>query len=171
MENTSNNNVTVSGISDEFPENPKYFTQMMITEIVKIPEEKPDMELLLSVMVEPEIISTKFIDTPCMKSFEGQLLSGKKLIIELKLNQKVTYVADEPTQSVHAAHFEKILRSIFIIVPKMINDIDIERLFKLGKLEVIPYIEDICGEMIDPRTISKCVALLIDASTNCEEII
>jgi hypothetical protein len=159
--------VKVIGISKELPTNPKYFTQMIITEIVKIPEVKPDMEQLLSVMVEPMIISTKFIDTPCMKSYEGQLLSGKKLIIELKLNQKVTYVADEPTQSVHAAHFEKIVRSIFIIVPKTVNDIDIQRAFRLGKLKITPYIEDICGEMIDSRTISKCVTILVDVATYC----
>lgn len=152
------------GISENFPENSRYFTQISITEIVKVPDAKPDIEQVLSIMVEPEIMSLKVVDTPCIKSYEGQLLSGKKIIIELKLTQKVTYIADEPTQSVHAAHFEKTARSIFIVVPKTINGISIEKLIDGQRLEVTPYIEDICGEQIDKRSISKCITLFLDVA-------
>lgn len=37
---------------------------------------------------------------------EGTLLTGRKLIIEGVLKQKIVYTADLPNQSVHSAHFE-----------------------------------------------------------------
>ena len=104
------------GISKSFPNNPKYFAQISIPETLIVPCPKPDMEQLLSIMVDIEVESIKLIETPLAISHEGQNLSGCKLIVELKLKEKVKYVADEPTQPVHAAHFENVLKSIFIVV-------------------------------------------------------
>ncbi|WP_053956594.1 DUF3794 domain-containing protein [Inediibacterium massiliense] len=149
------------GRAPQFPEDPKYFKQFSVFGELQIPNEKPDIEQLTSVMVDPEIVSMRLIDTPCMKSLEGQLLSGKKLVIELKLKQKITYVADEPTQSVHAAHFEN-LKSVFVIMPQKIDDICIQDLFYTDRLIVKPYIEDVYGELRSKRTVFTNIAMLID---------
>lgn len=155
------------GIAQQLPQNPEYFTEFWIQELVTLPEEKPDIEMLLSCMVEAEIISSRLIDTPCMKSYEGQLLSGRKLIIELKLKQKITYVADEPDQSEHSADFENVVNSVFIVVPQRIDNTPIENLFKKNKITTTPYIEDIYCEMIDNRTIFKNITLLLDVTFPC----
>lgn len=98
----------VEGIGvNPYPPNqapPIIFTQIAIPETVELPCEKPDIEHVLSVMVDAQICSVRFVDTPTATSYEGQRLLGKKAIIELKLKQKVKYVADEPTQSVHASN-------------------------------------------------------------------
>lgn len=178
---------------EDLPEHPLFFTQISIPEIVVIPEQKPDIEQLISIMVDVEIVSMRLIDTPKGKSNEGQQLSGKKLSIEILLKQKIKYVADEPTQSVHAAHFDKKMASIFIIVPPFlhchhgvwsvegalaegettITPLDspdhgrvcrIEDLLVEGKITVTPYIEDIYGELRDKRTIFKNITLFLDAT-------
>ena len=159
--------IKTNGVSTQLPENPIYFKQMNIVEIVKIPNQKPDIEQVISVTVDPKITSIRVIDTVCAKSYEGQLLSGKKLILELKLEQKITYVAKYEDQPVHAAHYEEVMRSVFVIVPKEINKVPIERLLKANKLKVTPYIEDIYVEQKDKRRVLKNITLLIDVTTTC----
>lgn len=155
------------GIADSLPEDPKWFTQVTVPETIVIPEQKPDMEQLLSVMVDAKVISVRLVDTPNATSYEGQALSGCKLLIDLKLREKVKYVADEPTQSVHAAHFENVLKSVYVVVPCEIEIDDdkyvsIKELLKKNKIVVTPYIEDIYAVMRDKRTIFKNIAMLID---------
>lgn len=159
--------VKVIGVANELPQNPKYFTEISIPETIKIPSIKPDMEQLVEVIVQAEIMSMRLVDTPCMKSFEGQMLSGKKLILELKLKEKVVYVADEASQPVHAAHYEEVMRSVFIIVPKSVDGKSMELLLKSNKVRVTPYIEDIYAVQKDKRTIFKNITLLIDVTINC----
>lgn len=162
------------GITDfkDLPTAPLYFTELAIPETVTIPPQKPDIEQLISVMVDAKVISIKIVTTPVSTSEEGQILTGKKLILEIKLKQKITYVADEPTQSVHAAHFEKVVSSVFVIVPPVIppppatNGVAIETLLKQKKLVVTPYIEDIYGALRDKRTIFKNITLLVDVTVS-----
>jgi ferredoxin-fold anticodon binding domain-containing protein len=159
--------IKYNGVSQELPEHPKYFTQIAIPETLVIPEQKPDIEQIVSVTVDTAIESLRIVDTPCMKSFEGQSLSGKKLIVELRLIEKVVYVANEPTQSVHAAHFQDTYKSIFVVVPQTVNEETIDDLFLHGKLIVTPYIEDIYAELTDARTIFKNITMLLDVTIAC----
>lgn len=177
MSNVVRQGVEGIGISPSFPElcqkSDAYFTEVAIPETVRIPDIKPEMEELLSVMVDAKIVSLRIINTPIGKSQEGQVLTGKKLSIELELRQKVKYIANEPTQSVHAAHFEKKVSSLWIVVPKTVcvdgKEIPIETLLLQGKLNVKPYIEDIYGEQLDRRTIFKNITVLINVTFNtCE---
>lgn len=155
---------------EKLPVNPTIFTEIAIPETVVIPKVKPDIEQIISVAVCPEVVSVRLIDTAIGTSNEGQNLSGYKLIVELKLKQKIKYIADEPTQSVHAAHFEKVISSIFVVVPPTIDvgtppvTTPIETLFKQGRLVVTPYIEDIYGELRDKRTIFKNIIVLVNVS-------
>lgn len=162
MASVVRNMVEGIGIADSFPEDPKYFTQLAIPETITIPEPKPDMEQLLSVAVDASIESVKLIETPIALSNEGQNLSGCKLIIELRLREKVKYVADEPTQTVHAAHFD-VLKSIFVIVPCEVNGIPIRRLLERKRIIITPYVEDIYADMVDKRTIFKNITVFVDA--------
>lgn len=150
------------GIANSFPEDPKYFTQVSVEEILTIPRPKPDMEQLLSVTVDTVVESVRLIETPMALSNEGQFLSGCKLVIELRLKEKVKYVADEPTQTVHAAHYEN-LKSVFVIVPCELDGVPISELFENNRIFVTPYIEDIYAEMLDKRTIFKNITIFINA--------
>lgn len=152
----------------ELPVNPLYFTEIAIPETVCIPCAKPDMEELVSVALDAQVISTRLVRTAIGTSNEGQILTGYKLIIELKLRQKVKYIADEPTQSVHAAHFEKTVSSVFVVVPPSIIvggvTYPIEDLFHQNRLVVTPYIEDIYAKPLNKRCVFKNITVLVDVT-------
>lgn len=143
------------------PKNTKYFKEEEVTEILTIPCQKPDMENLLSVIVSPEIENIRLIDTEVGKSNEGQVLTGKKLVIELRIREKITYVADEITQSVHAAHYET-LKSFFVIVPEEIDGKDVCDLIRANRVTVTPFVETVQTRMLDKRNIFKCLLIFID---------
>lgn len=140
--------------SDQLPDQMTSFKQLTVQENLTIPSAKPDIEQIVRVMAEAVITSTKIIKTPTGTSIEGQILTGRKIIIEGMLNQKIEYVADEPTQSVHAAHF-KVPFSTFIVLPEDFEDGTV--------VTIIPYIEDIYAKQVNKRDIFKNVTLLLDA--------
>jgi hypothetical protein len=151
--------VEITGLADQFPVNPTVFKQLSVQETLCIPKVKPDCEQLVSVTAEIVITNTSVVKTPGSAaspavSNEGQTLTGHKLIVEGLLCQKIEYVADEPTQSVHAAHFN-VPFSSFIVLPAN---------FVLGTpVTVTGYIEDIFIELLDKRTVFKNVTVLLDA--------
>jgi len=100
--------IEYEGIADFLPEfNTKFapIKQFNVAETLELPESKPDIEQIVKVKSELIINYTKVIKTPKAISFEEQELTGWKLIVEGELRQVIQYVADEPTQSVHGAHF------------------------------------------------------------------
>lgn len=146
------------------PETANYFKEELVSEILTIPTQKPDIERVLDILVWPEIENIKLIETPVGVSNEGQRLSGAKLVVEVRLKQKVTYVANEPTQSVHAAHYET-LKSMFVILPTEVGENNICDLVRTNRINVTPYIEAVHFRQLDCRTIHKCVMVFLDVKT------
>ena len=155
------NLIEYAGISDstQFPyldPAEAAFKQFTVEENLTISQAKPDIEQIVRVMAEAIITSTKVIKTPQGTSLEGQTLTGWKVIVEGYINQKIEYVADEPTQTVHATH-SKLPFSTFIVLPP-------SRDFSKDKIvTVIPYIEDIYAHKLDNRHIFKNITLLLHA--------
>jgi hypothetical protein len=154
MSSFVNNLIEYAGIADVLPTTPTAFKQFNVQENVCLPCEKPDIEQISKVMAEVVITSTRVIKTPKAESLEGQVLTGWKLIVEGEVRQKVEYVADEPTQSVHAAHFNMPF-STFIVLPST---------YVPGTpLVVTGYIEDIFAQQISKRCIFKNITILVTA--------
>lgn len=160
MASVVNNFIEYAGLADNLPQNPTTFKQFTVQENLEIPCAKPDIEQIIRVMGHVKITSTRVIRTPGsaaqpVKSLEGQILTGWKLIVEGELIQKIEYVADEPTQSVHAAHFS-VPFSTFIVLPAN---------YALGTpVHVTPYIEDIYAQQIGKRCIFKNVTIFLNAT-------
>lgn len=150
------------------------WVQFFIPEIVDIPAQKPDMESIVSVQSCVEIISQRVIKTPIVQSYtddnntcilsedirnsECTKLTGRKLIIEGLLKQKVIYTALRDEQSVHSAHYT-IPFSVFVIVDK---DTALSQNFR-----VYPYIEDIFTCKLSERSLFKNTTIFIKASKIC----
>ena len=145
----------------QLPEKVKYFKEEIINEILEIPCQKPDMERLLNTIVSTNVEEIKLIKTEKGLSNEGQNLTGYKLLVKLWISEKVMYVADYPTQPIHAAHFDDV-KNFFVILPEQIDGVDVCELIKYNKLIVTPYVECVEARMLDERHIHKCVMLLID---------
>lgn len=155
MASTVKNLIEILGLADNLPTNITVFKQFTVQETLTLPDAKPDIEQIVKVVAQAVITSTRLITTGTGTSLEGQILTGLKLIVEGEIRQKIEYVADECTQSVHAAHFN-VPFSSFIVIPAT-HQIGVPIL-------VTPYIEDLYVELIDKRTIFKNVILLLDAT-------
>ena len=162
--------IEVVGICEDFPNNCQgAFTQLKVPETVTIPEQKPDIEQIVQVLVEGKITNLRLIETPVGESEEGQSLSGEKLVIEGKVHQKIVYVADVEggTQPVHSAEFE-IPFSTFIVVPECY--VGTVQPGKEDNINVQVCIEDVFIEEVNPRQVIKSSLLFINAIFPPEEI-
>ncbi|MBM7556625.1 DUF3794 domain-containing protein [Halanaerobacter jeridensis] len=162
--------IEIVGICEDFPNNCQgAFTQLKVPEIVEIPEQKPDIEQIIQVLVEGIVTNLKLIQTPVGDSVEGEYLTGEKLVIEGKVHQKIVYVAktEEGDQPVHSAEFD-IPFSTFIVVPDCY--IGTVKPGKEDDINVQVCIEDVFIEEINPREVIKSSLLFINAIFPPEQI-
>jgi uncharacterized repeat protein (TIGR01451 family) len=131
----------------------KIFKQISVDGNLQIPIQKPDAEDVLEAILNVSISETFLIKTPVGESYEGQILTGWKLIIKGKLSPKIKYVADEPTQSVHVAHYDTPF-STFLVLPPEYE--------KCKKINVNAIIEDVFIKRLDERTFFMNVTLLVE---------
>lgn len=143
------------------PKKTEYFKEELVDDVLTIPFKKPNIERVLDVVCVAEIESYKLIETDIGSSYEGQNLTGQKLVIEVLIKEKVTYVADELSQSAHAAHYEK-LKSIFVVLPEMYENHYICDLIRAHRINITPYIEGVCYRQLDERKIHRCLMLFVD---------
>lgn len=150
------------------------WTEFYLPEIVDIPVQKPDMEGIIEIHSCIEIISQRVIKTPVVNGYTGSdgnfiqgedipnaectHLTGRKLVIEGLLKQKVIYTAAVEAQSVHSASF-CIPFSTFIIID--------EDTALTQKFRITPYIEDIFACRLSERSVFKNTTIFIKASKIC----
>ena len=156
------------------PNNTETWVQFFIPEVIDIPAQKPDMEEVLSVHSSVQVISQRVIKTPTVTGYtnaagvaipgdeidnaEGTRLTGRKLIVEGLLHQKVIYTADVPQQSVHSAHFSFPF-SVFIVVA---GDTPL-----IQNFDVTAAIEDIYVCQLSARSLFKNTTIFIKAHNQC----
>lgn len=147
------------------------WVQMYVPEVIDIPEQKPDIEEIVSVTSCVEIISQRVIKTPVVQGYtnsqgiyipgstisnaEGGKLTGRKLIITGMLKQKVIYTALVSDQALHSASYSMPF-STFIIIDA---DTPLSQTFK-----VTPYIEDVWAIFLSKRSIFKNSTIFIKAT-------
>ncbi|WP_169525189.1 DUF3794 domain-containing protein [Pseudalkalibacillus hwajinpoensis] len=144
------------------------WTQIFVPEVLCVPSQKPDIEELMSVNARVKIISQRVIRTPYyettpgdpttvvpIENEEGTYLTGRKLVVEGILRQKVIYTACTEDQSVHSAHFD-VPFSAFIILPV---GTPLTTQYKIDTC-----IEDIFISRTTERQIFKNVTLFIKAT-------
>lgn len=150
------------------------WVQFFVPEIIDIPSQKPDMEGIVGVNSCIEIISQRVIKTPEVTGYtntdgvfipgnnilnsECTKLTGRKLVIEGLLKQKVIYTALVAEQSLHSASF-CIPFSVFVIVEK---DTPLSQSFR-----VYPYIEDVFACKLSERSVFKNTTIFIKVSAVC----
>ncbi|MGL4450022.1 MAG: hypothetical protein ACRCTZ_02385 [Sarcina sp.] len=143
------------------PKDVKFFKEELVEDVLTIPCQKPDMERVLDIVCFADIENYKLIETDIGNSQEGQRLTGEKLVVEVNIKEKLTYVADEPSQSGHAAHYQK-LKSIFVILPEKYGESYICDLVRANKINITPYVEDVCYRQLNEREVHRCLMLFVD---------
>ncbi len=180
MASVVRNMVNILGISDYIPASSEIYKEFSVSETVSLACKKPDIERLISSAFDAKIISVRVINTPAgaippkgvlpqvVTSSEGEKLTGKKLVVEIKFRQKIQYVADEPLQSVHGVHNEFIV-SEFIVIPQTFSIggecVTPEYLLANNMFLITPFIEDANVSLMDNRTICTNVLVLLQVNT------
>lgn len=136
------------------------WVQFDVSKILDIPTQKPSMEGIVSVHSSVKVISLRVVKTPIVKGYtnsagtfiagdqipnaECTLLTGRKMIVEGVITQKVIYTALVSDQALHSATF-KVPFSVFIIIDK---DTPLNKDFN-----VHAYFEDAFVTMLSERTV------------------
>ena len=143
-------------LDDEDNPIPQLWTEISIPEVLTIPSVKPDVDQILSVNSNIKILCQKVIETPVAigANLENFNLTGKKIIIEAVLSQRITYVSKTDCQSVHAAHFN-VPVSAYIMAPDTTELTD--------KFKIIACLEDIYACVLNDRQIFKNSTLFLKA--------
>lgn len=131
-----------------------HFRQMNTEFTFCVPTQKPDIEQIIKVWVNPCILNFKVIKTPKGTSLEGQNITGNKLMIQGDIQYKVEYVALEAEQSIHTAH-TTIPFCGYVVLPEKFN----KNAFISASVEV----EDIHSDLLDTRCIYNNITLMLSA--------
>lgn len=142
-------------------DNLKYFKEEELIRHFKLQDEKPDMKQIYDISINSDIIDFKLIKTNREVSNEGKKLLGYKLITEILLNFKITYIIDNPQENICTTTF-KILKSITIILPKEIESRNIGDMFKMKRVNVIPHIQHYNARQLDKRNFNISTLILLD---------
>lgn len=160
--------VTKFDITDPADPN-RNWTELSIPEVMVVPPQKPDIEVINKVFVKLKIFSKRVVETPVptdptVPNEEGTFLTGRKLIIEGLLKQKIVYTADLPQQSLHSFHFD-VPFSAFIVIPELLNGEDTLNIDFCVK----SCIEDVFVKVFNSREVFKNVTLFLTAipKTGC----
>lgn len=146
---------------EQLPKEVKYFREELIDEIIVIPEDRANIENVLSISVYPDIESISLVSTERGLSNEGQMLSGIKLVVEVNLKRKITYIVDDMGKSVQAIP-NNIIKNICVILPEYINSKNTCDLVRAGRININPYIEHVHFRKLDKRRIFNCIMILVD---------
>lgn len=159
-----NNSVCASDFNyvQNYPSSVRYFKEMVIEDILNYPTCNEDVGELVFISGQVKITSIKSISTEQLISLEGQRITGVKLIAEFIPSYLLTYKSKENCQNVYELKYETGLRSAFIVVPPEIEGIPIETLLQEDRIEVIPYVEEVCAVRICDDVIQTCMALFLN---------
>lgn len=139
----------------------EFSTLLSSKEILQLPENLPHIKEILSIIVEPEILSQKAVSTIEGFSAEGQYLSGKKIVLQIKFRQKILYISNTTEETIHT--FEKeYYKSASVVIPQTISGSNPEDLIKEDYLITKIYIQDIVIKKVNGRSIYNNIILFID---------
>ncbi|MGL6104791.1 SPOCS domain-containing protein [Romboutsia sp.] len=152
MNSISRELIQYHGIDDCINLNLKNINQLNIDNIFNIPCCKPDIEQLVKIWVTSNIVKYEVIETPVGSSLEGHTLTGYKLSITGDMNMKISYVADEATQSVHIANTSFPFCG-YIILPEGFNP--------SSRIFPIISIEDIFSKKFNSRCVYSNITFIM----------
>lgn len=134
----------------------KYFTEIFVSDIVRIPEQKPDKEQIvnLSRTITLEDVQTIQVDLP------DPGVDGNKVFVAGNIYIGVQYVALRPEQTVHFARFQLPFQGIILadcgaLIPPT------DTIFGPNSYVVHVCVEKMVEKQIDERTILFEVLLLL----------
>lgn len=130
----------------------KSFKQVSRDYIFKKRESNPDIKQIMKVWVDVEIDEQTMVKTPKGESFEGQILTGYKLLVSGKINTKMEYIGCTPHENIH---------TIYSSIPFSTSVTLKENANPYSFIRVSSCVEDILVEKINNETVYGNITMLI----------
>ncbi|MEF9992489.1 MAG: DUF3794 domain-containing protein [Romboutsia sp.] len=150
MEKVVRNLIEYNGIST-YTYSTKNFRQFNIEQMDNISNKRADVDQILKVWVETKVIDTEVIKTPIGSSTEGQVATGKKLLVCGDIDIKIEYVSCDTVQNIYVENF-MIPFGTYVVLPHNFNE--------HGIVSATIMVEDISSIKINPRCIYNNITLM-----------
>lgn len=131
-------------------------------EILYIPSHKPDLGRLLDIVVLPEALDYTTVPTTEGLSFEGDRLTGLKIIFQINFTIKISYTSIHTSPTVHSVHYNH-LKTVSFNIPETSYTPDLLHLIECNQLTLSPLITSIYTKTIDCRSTYAYIKLLVHA--------
>lgn len=136
------NTIEYVGINTNLPENIKFFKEVLINDEYCLNKNLNNLKKIVSVSIDYDVDLIKIINTDRKISTENQSLSGKKALIELTLKYKIKYTDDKNKNKIYILK-KNTIKAIYIALPIEIDNLKIEEISRMSKLEPEVFIEDV----------------------------
>lgn len=158
-----NGYINYVGISEDLPIDIKYFKEEVIDNVFFKKENARPIENIVSASVDSKINTIKLLNTSMRTSNEGKKLTGKKLLVEINLSYSVKYTSSSLEKYLYILKNE-VTKIIYIVVPKEIDDCNIEDFVRRKKIQVQSLIEDLYIEIRSEDSVYIRTLLLLNAN-------
>lgn len=142
--------------------NMKYFSQISLTRNIILEDNiYPNAIEVISNVVDYEVIDMKILDDSRALSYEGGVLSGRKILITIKFKEKIMYISDDKKRLFNIIESE-FYTVVPIIIDIKIDGIDIKKLMEKKLLRPRVNIEHSNVGLLNKRTLVGHIFCLID---------
>lgn len=142
--------------------NMKYFSQISLTRNIILEDNiYPNAIEVISNVVDYEVIDMKILDDSRTLSYEGGVLSGRKILITIKFKEKIMYISDDKKRLFNIIESE-FYTVVPIIIDIKIDGIDIKKLMEKKLLRPRVNIEHSNVGLLNKRTLVGHIFCLID---------
>lgn len=155
-----NSNIKKIGISKCLDKDINFFSQYDLHQVIKIPNYMPYINKFKSIIIKPTIELIKIINSAEGLSAEGCILTKKKLVVKIILQEKILYLSESYSHNSHIIE-NSFYRIAYIPVPESIEGVEISSLLNKSNLDVNAFIEDVTIAKLNNRKIDKHVFALI----------
>lgn len=159
---TTNSNRSLNKITST---DSNIFEEYNLTEPLNLSIDKPQINKIVEFLVYPEIKNVNFINSNKEDSYivsnEGHYNNFNKLNIELEINEKIIYTTKTKSEYVYN-HNVNTLKSVSISIPEYVKEKNTYDLFKSGRIQINPYIENIHVRKINDRNVYRSILFLIE---------
>lgn len=153
MNKIENGVIKISGIEYIKEVKSGNYKEFSIDTDIVLSKDKNDIEQIISIKLNVYIENTNIRETARITSLEGQIITGKMLIVNGVINQDVEYINGFQTQSIHGIQCN-IPFSTYVVLPLNFDE--------NKDIIVKGYVEDVYIKKLDNRTFYENIVLLID---------
>lgn len=153
MNSSVNNSIKISGVTDVMDVSLVNFKEFCIDTNLVLPDLNADIDQIVSITLNVNIDNSYIRKCTQVTSIEGQIMTGKLLIVSGDLKQNVEYIDDHLTHSIHGIQFN-IPFSTYVVLPTNIDE---------NKNVVVKgYIEDVYVKKTDFITFYENIIMLLN---------